>query len=76
MRRAILGTLSVTALYTVTPGNGLRLDYTATTDKDTVVNLTQHSYFNLAGPGDILGHEIYLNADKFHAGGQHVDHDR
>jgi aldose 1-epimerase len=59
------GTLTVTALYTVTPDNGLRLDYTATTDKDTVVNLTQHSYFNLAGHGDILGHEVYINADKF-----------
>lgn len=59
------GTLKVTALYTLTPDNGLRLDYTATTDKDTVVNLTQHSYFNLAGHGDILGHEVYLNADTF-----------
>jgi aldose 1-epimerase len=43
----------------------LRLDCTATTDKETVVNLTQHSYFNLAGRGDILGHVVYLNADKF-----------
>ena len=59
------GTLTVTALYTITPENGLRLDYTATTDKDTVVNLTQHSYFNLAGHGDILGHVVYLNADKY-----------
>ena len=59
------GTLKVTALYTVTPDNRLRLDYTATTDKDTVVNLTQHSYFNLAGHGDILGHVIYINADTF-----------
>lgn len=59
------GTLTVTALYTVTPDNSLRLDYTATTDKDTVVNLTQHSYFNLAGHGDILSHTVYLNADKY-----------
>ena len=59
------GTLRVTAIYTLTPENGLRLDYTATTDKSTIVNLTQHSYFNLAGRGDILGHEVYLNADKF-----------
>jgi aldose 1-epimerase len=59
------GNLAVTALYTLTEDNGLRLDYTATTDKDTVVNLTHHSYFNLAGKGDILGHQVYLNADKF-----------
>ena len=59
------GTLTVTALYTITPDNSLRLDYTATTDKDTILNLTQHSYWNLAGQGDILGHEVYVNADKF-----------
>lgn len=59
------GNLKVTAVYTLTPENALRLDYTATTDKDTVVNLTQHSYFNLAGQGDILGHVVYLDADKF-----------
>ena len=59
------GTLTATALYTVTPDNSLRLDYTATTDKDTIVNLTQHSYFNLAGHGDILNHEVYIDADKF-----------
>jgi aldose 1-epimerase len=59
------GNLTVTALYTLTADNSIRLDYTATTDKDTVVNLTQHSYFNLAGQGDILSHEVYINADKF-----------
>ncbi len=59
------GTLTVTAIYTVTPGNSLRLDYTATTDEDTVVNLTHHSYFNLAGRGDILGHVVCINADEF-----------
>jgi len=55
----------VKAVYTLTADNAIRLDYTATTDKDTVANLTQHSYFNLAGHGDILSHEVYLNADKF-----------
>ena len=59
------GNLKVTALYILTEDNAIRLDYTATSDKDTVVNLTQHSYFNLAGRGDILGHVVYLNADKF-----------
>jgi aldose 1-epimerase len=59
------GTLTVTAVYTLTRDNGLRLEYTATTDKDTVVNLTQHSYFNLAGKGDVLGHQLYLNASRF-----------
>ena len=59
------GKLMVTALYTLTEDNAIRLDYTATTDKDTIANLTQHSYFNLAGQGDILGHVVYLDADKF-----------
>src|ERR1051326_870277 len=59
------GNLSVTAVYTLTDDNGLKLEYTATTDKDTIVNLTQHSYFNLAGKGDVLKHEVMINADKF-----------
>ena len=49
------GNLSVTAIYTVTEDNALKLEFTATTDKDTVCNLTHHSYFNLRGSGDILG---------------------
>jgi aldose 1-epimerase len=59
------GNLNVTAVYTLTGDNALRLDYTATTDKDTVVNLTQHSYFNLRGQGDVLGHVVQINADRF-----------
>jgi len=59
------GTLTVTALYTLTENNGLKLAFSATTDKDTVVNLTHHSYFNLAGKGDILGHEVMIPADRF-----------
>ncbi len=61
------GTLKVKAVYTLTADNALRLDYTAKTDKATVLNLTQHSYFNLAGQGtgDILGHQVVINADAF-----------
>ncbi len=61
------GNLKVTVVYHLTDTNDLKIDYSATTDKDTVVNLTNHSYFNLkgAGDGDILGHQIHLNADRF-----------
>jgi aldose 1-epimerase len=58
------GNLDVTATWTLTQDNGLRLEYTATTDKDTVVNLTHHGYFNLAGKGDILGHVVMIPADR------------
>jgi aldose 1-epimerase len=59
------GNLNVTAVYTLTEDNALMLEYTATTDKDTVANLTHHSYFNLAGNGTILNHEVMIPADKF-----------
>ena len=62
------GTLTATVVYTLTDNNELKIDYTATTDKDTVVNLTNHSYFNLGGPTsqeDITNHEITLNASRF-----------
>jgi len=60
------GNLNVTATYTLTDDNALKLTFSATTDKPTVVNLTHHSYFNLAGQGngDILGHLVCINSDK------------
>jgi aldose 1-epimerase len=58
------GNLSVTVTYTLTDQNALWLDYSATTDRDTVINLTNHAYFNLTG-GDILSHELQLDATHF-----------
>ncbi|HEY3287482.1 MAG TPA: aldose epimerase family protein [Gemmatimonadaceae bacterium] len=59
------GNLDATVTYTLTDNNEVEIGYEATTDKATPVNLTQHSYFNLAGKGDILAHVLTLNADRF-----------
>jgi aldose 1-epimerase len=59
------GNLDVTATITLMNDNALRYEYKATTDKDTVVNLTHHGYFNLAGQGDILSHVLMIPADRF-----------
>jgi aldose 1-epimerase len=60
------GNLNVTVIYTLTSDNSLKMEYSATTDKTTIINLTNHSYFNLsASKNNILEHEVTLNADKY-----------
>lgn len=65
MEAGFPGNIKTTAVYTLTPDNKLELKITAQTDKKTVINLTNHAYFNLAGEGsgDILGHQIQIFAD-------------
>ena len=61
------GNLWVRVVYLLTNRNELRIDYSATSDKDTILNLTHHSYFNLAGhnSGTILNHQLMINANRF-----------
>jgi aldose 1-epimerase len=59
------GNLRVVVRYTLTAESALRIEYTASTDRATPVNLTNHSYFNLAGGGDVLGHELVIAADFY-----------
>jgi len=63
------GNLETVVTYTLTNRNELRIDYLATTDQDTVLNLSHHGYFNLAdaGTSDILRHEVTIDADRFAA---------
>jgi aldose 1-epimerase len=59
------GNLSVSVGYTLTNDNALEIDYSAKTDKATPINLTNHSYFNLSGSGDVLGYTVYINSDHY-----------
>jgi len=59
------GNLAVTVTYTLNENNELTIEYSATTDKPTPVNLTNHTYFNLAGSGNILGHELLIASTQY-----------
>lgn len=61
------GNLSVTAVYTLTDDDALRVDFEATTDKDTICNLTHHSYFNFRPGNDVLDYLVQINAEEFTA---------
>lgn len=62
------GTLQVSVRYRLTDNNALEIEYLAQTDADTVVNFTNHTYFNLNGSGDVLGHRLMICADRFTEG--------
>ncbi len=74
MEEGYPGELDVTVRFTVTSQNALKIEYKAVSSKDTIINLTNHSYFNLSGfdGGNILEHELYINADSFTPVNEHL----
>jgi aldose 1-epimerase len=64
------GNLDATVVYTLTDDNTLRIDYSATSDKPTPVNLSNHAYFNLGGQGDVRAHEMWINAQLYTPSGE------
>lgn len=70
MEQGFPGKAELSVTYTLTEDNELILEYRGVSDKDTVINPTNHSYFNLDGEGDILSHKLYVNADRFTAIGE------
>jgi aldose 1-epimerase len=66
------GALKANLVYTLTDDNELKLEYTATTDRTTILNLTNHSYFNLAGRGSVRNHVIRINADRWAVVDEHA----
>ena len=59
------GKVDFSVTFTIHEDNALKIEYLAVSDKKTIINMTNHAYFNLAGKGDILGHELMINADAY-----------
>ena len=72
MEQGFPGKVELSVTYTLTEDNELILEYRGVSDRDTVINPTNHSYFNLDGEGDILAHRLCVNADKFTAIGENM----